>query len=52
MSGPTDPTLRHAGKPAQLISLPHEDHWLSHSATREKMLEAIVNFLERNDPPG
>ncbi len=44
--------LQRAGKSVQLISLPHEDHWLSHSATREQMLEAIVHFLERNDPPG
>lgn len=44
--------LQRAGKPVQLISLPHEDHWLSHGATREQMLEAIVTFLERNDPTG
>ncbi len=44
--------LQRAGKSVQLISLPHEDHWLSHSATREQMLEAVVNFLERNDPAG
>ena len=44
--------LKRAGKSVQLISLPHEDHWLSHSATREQMLEAVVHFLERNDPPG
>ncbi len=44
--------LKRAGKSVQLISLPHEDHWLSHSATREQMLQAVVHFLERNDPPG
>lgn len=43
--------LQRAGKSAQLISLPHEDHWLSHSATREEMLDAVVSFLELNDPP-
>lgn len=43
--------LQRAGKSVQLISLPHEDHWLSRSATREQMLDAIVSFLERNDPP-
>jgi dipeptidyl aminopeptidase/acylaminoacyl peptidase len=43
--------LKRAGKSVQLISLPHEDHWLSHGATREQMLEAVVGFLERNDPP-
>ncbi len=44
--------LKRAGKSVRLISLPHEDHWLSHSATRERMLKAVVHFLERNDPPG
>jgi dipeptidyl aminopeptidase/acylaminoacyl peptidase len=44
--------LKRAGKSVEFVSLPHEDHWLSHSATREQMLEAIVYFLERNDPPG
>jgi acetyl esterase/lipase len=44
--------LRQAGKSVELVSLPHEDHWLSHSATRAQMLEAIVTFLEHNDPPG
>lgn len=43
--------LKRAGKSVQLITLPHEDHWLSRSATREQMLEAIVSFLELNDPP-
>ncbi|HUY83324.1 MAG TPA: prolyl oligopeptidase family serine peptidase [Steroidobacteraceae bacterium] len=44
--------LRRAGKAVQLLALPHEDHWLSHSATREQMLETVVAFVERNDPPG
>lgn len=43
--------LQRAGKSVQLVTLPHEDHWLSHSATREQMLEAIVSFLASNDPP-
>jgi dipeptidyl aminopeptidase/acylaminoacyl peptidase len=43
--------LRRAGKSVQLVTLPHEDHWLSHGATREQMLEAIVTFLQSNDPP-
>lgn len=43
--------LERAGKSVQLVSLPHEDHWLSQGETREQMLEAIVSFLERNDPP-
>jgi acetyl esterase/lipase len=44
--------LQRAGKSVQLVSLPHEDHWLSHSATREQMLEEVVSFLEQHDPPG
>lgn len=44
--------LNRAGKSVELVSLPHEDHWLSRSVTREQMLEAIVTFLERNNPPG
>lgn len=43
--------LKRAGKSVQLVSLPHEDHWLSHGSTREQMLSAVVSFLESNDPP-
>ena len=43
--------LRRAGKSVQLVSLPNEDHWLSHSATRELMLKTVVRFLQQNDPP-
>lgn len=43
--------LERAGKSVQFVTLPREDHWLSHSATREQMLEAVVDFLGRNDPP-
>jgi dipeptidyl aminopeptidase/acylaminoacyl peptidase len=43
--------LSRAGKSVQMVTLPHEDHWLSHSGTREQMLEAVVGFLERTDPP-
>lgn len=43
--------LERAGKSVQFVTLPHEDHWLSQSATRDQMLEAVVDFLGRNDPP-
>jgi dipeptidyl aminopeptidase/acylaminoacyl peptidase len=43
--------LKDAGKPAQLVVLAGEDHWLSRSETRLQMLEAIVGFLETNNPP-
>jgi dipeptidyl aminopeptidase/acylaminoacyl peptidase len=44
--------LRHAGKSVEFVALAHEDHWLSHGDTRLQMLEAVVAFLEKNNPPG
>jgi len=43
--------LRAAGKPHELIELPGEDHWLSRSATRQRMLAEMVRFLEAHNPP-
>jgi len=43
--------LRAAGKPVTYVKLNSEDHWLSRSETREQMLEALVSFLEANNPP-
>jgi dipeptidyl aminopeptidase/acylaminoacyl peptidase len=37
--------LRGAGKPHQLITLDSEDHWLSNSVTRIRMLHEIEKFL-------
>ena len=37
--------LREAGKPAQLIELEGEDHWLSDAPTRLQALKAIDTFL-------
>jgi dipeptidyl aminopeptidase/acylaminoacyl peptidase len=42
--------LKHAGKSVELVTLKHEDHWLSRSATRLQMLEASVAFLKKNNP--
>lgn len=42
--------LKHAGKTVELITLKHEDHWLSRSATRQQMLEASVAFLQKYNP--
>ncbi len=42
--------LKHAGKSVELVTLKHEDHWLSRSATRQQMLEASVAFLRKNNP--
>jgi len=43
--------LRRAGKPVELVTLPSEDHWLSRGATRLKMLESAMSFVERHNPP-
>ena len=42
--------LRAAGKPHELIELAGEDHWLSQSATRQRMLTETVRFLETHNP--
>jgi dienelactone hydrolase len=44
--------LRKAGKDVQMVTLEREDHHLSRGATRLQMLEAVVAFLEKNNPPG
>jgi dipeptidyl aminopeptidase/acylaminoacyl peptidase len=38
-------------KKVQLVTLKHEDHWLSRSETRLEMLQASVAFLLANNPP-
>ncbi len=43
--------LKRAGKPVELVTLKHEDHWLSSGATRLQMLQATVAFLKANNPP-
>jgi dipeptidyl aminopeptidase/acylaminoacyl peptidase len=43
--------LKRAGKSVELVTLKHEDHWLSHSETRLQMLQASVAFLKANNPP-
>lgn len=42
--------LKRQGKLVELVTLKHEDHWLSRSATRQQMLEASVAFLKKNNP--
>ena len=44
--------LKRAGKSAEMITMKHEDHWLSRSETRLQMLQASVAFLKANNPPG
>jgi dipeptidyl aminopeptidase/acylaminoacyl peptidase len=43
--------LRKAGKDVEFVTLDGEDHWLSQGATRLLMLQAMVDFLRKNDPP-
>jgi dipeptidyl aminopeptidase/acylaminoacyl peptidase len=43
--------LTKAGKPVELVVLPGEDHWLTRGETRLKMLEAMVAFIEKHNPP-
>jgi dipeptidyl aminopeptidase/acylaminoacyl peptidase len=44
--------LRKARKDVTFVTLNREDHWLSQGATRLLMLQSVVDFLERADPPG
>jgi dipeptidyl aminopeptidase/acylaminoacyl peptidase len=44
--------LRRAGKTVDLVPLDHEDHYLSSGATRLQMLRAVIDFLQKNNPPG
>lgn len=39
-----------AGKKVTLVRLPGEDHWLSRSATRVRMLQELDSFLQKNLP--
>ena len=43
--------LRRAGKPVEFVELPGEDHWLSRSETRQRMLAETLRFLQANNPP-
>lgn len=42
--------LKKEGKPYELVTLEGEDHWLSKSETRLKMLSATVAFVEKHNP--
>jgi acetyl esterase/lipase len=43
--------LKRAGKSVELLTMKHEDHWLSRSETRLQMLQASVAFVKANNPP-
>jgi dipeptidyl aminopeptidase/acylaminoacyl peptidase len=42
--------MQAAGKPVEFVTLAGEDHWLSRGATRLKMLESAVAFVEKHNP--
>jgi dienelactone hydrolase len=42
--------LKDAGKTYEFVTLAGEDHWLSRSETRLKMLEASIAFVEKHNP--
>ena len=43
--------LKDANKPYELVALDGEDHWLSKSETRLKMLSAAMSFMLKHNPP-
>lgn len=43
--------MRRAGKHVVMTPLDGEDHWLSFPATRQRMLEETVAFVETHNPP-
>jgi hypothetical protein len=51
VTAPLYDALRHAKKQVDLVTLKHEDHWLSRGETRLQMLQASVDFLRANNPP-
>lgn len=44
--------LKAVGADVEMVTLAGEDHWLSRSITRIQMLDAMVGFLEKHNPPG
>jgi dipeptidyl aminopeptidase/acylaminoacyl peptidase len=42
--------LKRAGKPAEMVVMPNEDHWLSRADTRLSMLTAAVAFVQKYNP--
>ncbi|RKF19421.1 S9 family peptidase [Altericroceibacterium spongiae] len=42
--------LKDAGKPYKLVELEGEDHWLSRSSTRNRMLKEALSFVQKYNP--
>ena len=43
--------LQKAGKPVEFVQLSQEDHWMSREPTRIQIVESMVNFMLKNNPP-
>ena len=43
--------LKDAGKPYRLVELEGEDHWLSKSETRHRMVAESIAFVTQHNPP-
>jgi len=43
--------LKRAKKDVEMVTLKHEDHWLSRGETRLQMLQSAVAFLRAHNPP-
>ena len=43
--------LKDAGKPYRLVELEGEDHWLSKSETRHRMVAESLAFVTEHNPP-
>jgi dipeptidyl aminopeptidase/acylaminoacyl peptidase len=43
--------LQKAGKPVEILVMDGEDHWLSRGDTRLQMLNSVVAFVEKHNPP-
>lgn len=43
--------LKAAGKKFEFVTLDKEDHWGSTGATRLQLLNAVIGFIEANNPP-
>ncbi len=39
------------GKPYEFVELESEDHWLSRAETRQQMLKAAMDFVQKHNPP-
>lgn len=44
--------MESARKRVEFVSLSGEDHWMSRSQTRQKMLTSMIKFIETNNPAG